>query len=614
MVENIHIKFSKMRSNILLTASVIIFFVASCTKYNDLPQVDFAVDEIELEVGFGDPALTKSSINAAVDAVYDWNLYVYLDGTLYLKHYSEDGSRIRLATGNRYNFYVLANTGRMDAPVKETDIAGLEYRADNVSVFNEKGFPMCCSESAYVKEGDSRLDFRLKKLVARYDLSIDDRLLDKTSFTLMSVSVCQSALNVFPFALRSVATLTGDCDYSSQEDVSILSGGGTVSFYMLENCQGNLLPYNMDEWKKVPENISSKKALCTYISVKGKWAKLGADADIEYRMYLGKDNHSDFDIERNKTYEVTLCLTDEGSQRSSWRVALTNERDLTELRFARSVVNAYYKGDRKVRIISKPEGIGFNLSWNQQKVDYMFAKLSQIDNYLYIDTRGTPFNDTLIVGLYSENGVLKDEMTINVISGAFYVIFKDEGCVLGPGQDFCPEIIFYPSLTHAYLYSTLTSDNEDVAVGSLKRDENQLVTLKAVSPGFAEICVTNYSHPEYYGVYVTPYITSFDGIPAPGKTIDMKVGERRVFHLQSLPTNEQPAPMSVSVASGSSVSITDNSPIVNEHFEVNDIDYGTIFNGVDFELTAVSPGISTVRCKVEYPSLQTSFKVNVSAD
>lgn len=611
-MENIHLRFKAMRRRIILLTGLLLAAV-SCAKDESQAETRAVGDEVEIEIGVNEMTPVKSSIHADVSGVYDWNLYAYLNGSLYLERYSADGDRIRLASGCEYHFYVLANAGKIKAPQNEKDIEKLEFRATGLDSFNENGFPMCCSDIIEVSDSDTKLEFYLEKLVSRYDFKINDKYLDKTSFSISSVSVCQSALNVFPFVSSSAATTVGDCDFASEEDVAALAGGGTVSFYMLENCQGNLLPGNRDEWKKVPENIKGKQNLCTYLSVKGKWAKPGADADIEYRMYLGNDNHSDFNIVRNRTYQVSLNLTDDGSSRVSWRVEMTNKRDLTYLKFAKNHMYSYYEGLRKMRIIARPEGTEFKLSWDENKAKKLYASIYRDGNYLIVDTRKSFSWDTLNISLYNSDNVFKDMMTVDMLPYYDFVVFDQEGCVLGPGQSVHPPVTYLPNFEDAFYFSSLSSDNEDVAKGSKDENSDQFIRLEAFSPGTANLCVTEYNHSEYLGVYVTPNILSMDGIPVSGETVEMKVGETRAFHLSTCPVNEQSLPVGVTVSSGSSVSLTSNVPVKNEHYEIGDIDYGIIYNGVDFVIKATKTGLSTVSCSVAYPVFKSSFNVRVTS-
>lgn len=587
--------------------------VVSCTlePMFPVPVADERMVDVSVEMGVC--AQTRSSYVGAVDRIVDWTVFAYLDGKLCLEHYSSQGSRIRLMTGVPYHFYAVANMGEVRAPVNESDVGDIEYRIEGLSGFDEKGFPMAAHEVRTLSADERSLTLSLTKLVARYDLKLNMDALDKTSFELCSVSVRQSALNVFPFSDESAATVTGDCDLSTPEDVDRLSDGRTVSFYMLENCQGVLLPQNKDEWEKVPDNIPDKKDLCTYLSVKGKWSCPSQKADMEYRMYLGRDNVSDFNIERNKTYDVELFLTDAGADRSSWRVDKTNVENLLYLKFARSQIRAFFYGPKRyVRVIARPEGSKFKLVWDADEAKAKRATLSSEGGFLVAEARACYNYDSVKVRLYSESDVLMDEMTVYTVPGWNYAFFDKEGTVMGAGQVDYPPVQYGPNIETALASVYPYSDNADIAQMSLDKNKDPFLRVAALSPGYTKLWMRYAGYLEYQCLYVTPNIASFDGIPASGSTLEMKVGERRTFHLTTGPVNDQANPIAVSVSSGTSIALESVSPVRVEHYEVDDVDYGTLYRGVDFTVVAKRSGLSTVACEESYPVFKSSFKVNVT--
>ncbi|MCQ2157604.1 MAG: DUF4906 domain-containing protein [Bacteroidales bacterium] len=600
-----------MRIKIFIMTAAMAALV-SCNLQNDLPSIFRSDDAVELEVDMVSETVTKSSVRGDYGKVQDWNLFAYLDGNLVLEHYSGNGDRIRLIPDCTYHFYVLANTGEVHAPSDEDDVEALEYRVEGKEDVEKHGIPMCCTKEYSVKGKDKSISFALTKLVARYDLEIDLSGLEKTSFELSSVAICQSALNIFPFRTGSAATETGDFDFASSEDVNVLRAGGTVSFYMLENCQGVLLPGNDDEWKKVPENIKGKESLCTYLSVRGAWEKPGQTADVEYRMYLGKDNVSDFDIERNKAYSVTLSLTDDGASRTSWRVDKTNVKDLTFLRFAKSRMRVFYtdKSERAIRIIARPEGVGFKLLWDRDEADDKRVIIRSDGNCLYAKAPNVFYEDSIKVYLCTEDDRVMDVATIHAVSGEYYSYFLDEGIIVGPGRQLYPEMRYGPNLSTARACTLLSSDNEDVARASIDKKSDPFVRFDAVSPGLTTIRMDNSGFEETVNVYVTPAVLSFEGMPSSGQTFEMKVGESKTFHLSTYPVNEQESAIRVS-SEGSSIYVSDISPVTVEHYGIDDVDYGTMYKGVDFTIRANSTGTSVVKCSLEHPLFQSSFYVNV---
>lgn len=100
---------------------------------------------------------------------------------------------------------------------------------------------------------------------------------------------------------------------------------GVIPLFMFENKQGKMETANTDQTAKEPP--MDKKDLCTYIEVFADYEyRKELDTDnstpkpgniptvlsgtITYRLYLGEDVVSDFNVIRNKHYQLTLNLKD----------------------------------------------------------------------------------------------------------------------------------------------------------------------------------------------------------------------------------------------------------------------------------------------------------------
>ena len=94
---------------------------------------------------------------------------------------------------------------------------------------------------------------------------------------------------------------------------------GVIPLFMFENKQGKMETVNTDQTAKEPP--TDKENLCTYIEVVAEYEyyKEVDDEKLDYipnvfrgtmvyRFYLGNDITSDFNIERNKHYQLTLNL------------------------------------------------------------------------------------------------------------------------------------------------------------------------------------------------------------------------------------------------------------------------------------------------------------------
>lgn len=305
----------------------------------------------------------KSAFTLEEEEVRNWNLFVYFGGRLEKQLYSEGPVEVELTVGQSYDLYALANVGMVAAPGSDAELAALECMIGGVSSFNSSGLPMAGSRADFVPGSSSSLSIPMERLVSRYDFLLDLTGMEYSSFDVESVRVRQSALTVKPFSAGSAASAVGDCDYASPSDLSALRNGHSVSFYMLENRRGNLLPDNADQWQKVPDRIPSESGLCTYLEVSGSWTAPGMSADVTYRMFLGRDNHSDFNVDRNTTNTLTLALSDEGVGRESWKVSRTNLSDIRVLRFGSRTKTAFkQQGYDSVPVICEPSGVVYGLT------------------------------------------------------------------------------------------------------------------------------------------------------------------------------------------------------------------------------------------------------------
>ena len=290
------------------------------------PSLSEQVDGVSVmfDIGYN---VSKSSISPEEDAIRNLNLYAFCDGVLVASGYFEEMSDIslKLLYGHTYNLYSLANTGRVEVPSAEDafqkecvlDVNGLADWGQEI--------PMAWKyEDFVVNSMVERVTVRLERLFAKVLFSVDKSALD--GLHVNNVRLCQSPLSLWPFRYEEgsrvlAETDVSDGDYATQEDLAGLNSGEKICFYVPENCQGRILDGNSDPWAKVPENISGKEGLCTYLEVECAFAEGGFySGTVLYRLYLGKDSVADFNILRNSVLDVSLFLTGSGLGEVSWRV------------------------------------------------------------------------------------------------------------------------------------------------------------------------------------------------------------------------------------------------------------------------------------------------------
>lgn len=505
------------RGKTLIAGLGLVLTLASCTGE---PGGARREEEVQLDV-FCRPSGTasRSSFSGDADALLDWNLYAYLGGTLYAEVYSGNASSIRLLSGRRYDFYVLANVGEVHAPADENDIDLLTYRINGLIDFNNKGFPMAyVPVSGFeVTDASSVLYFPLTRLVARYDFSIDRSLLENLGFTATSLSLRQSPLDIRPFALRSSATETGDCDHACAEDVRRLNAGDTVSFYMLENWQGQLCNGNTDEWQKFPDGDAVSASLSTYIELEGRISAVGLAADASYRMYLGRDNTGDFNVVRGTVNSVRLTLTDKGSFRTSWKVTLSNISDSRMLRFEADTIYVYrdFLGVW-TRVLSNPEGVAWyvegdpaemsagqfqfttSLNTYQRNYAYLYEGVMPLIKSDY-DGDGEP---GMKLRLYSWDGLLQDETWVVARNRYYHIDFLRHRYTMAVGDTLDAHVMFLPSTPNISNLVRPVVYNPDVLDVSWDLSHRDIIRFTAKEKGTSTVRIDFRGVPEYTFVEV----------------------------------------------------------------------------------------------------------------
>ena len=306
--------------------------LTGCVAEIGLPEAEVQLQggavDVVLDITGG--AFSKSSLSVDEYKVSDLDVMIYRDGVLEYSEYIPSvvpNLKVRLLEGCEYDIYVVANAGDLPGFAREDEFRdNCLYSIDEISDL-QGPMPMAWSRSGIkVREGMGTIMVQLERLAAKITLSLDKDVLEGLNVT--SARLCQCASLVRPFkdteTRGSRASLPEEVipgDRATEDDLSILNGGGSVVFYALENCQGVLLPDNISPAGKVPEEVGPAADLCTYLEVAGVFGdEAFLEGEVVYRFYLGLDACTSFDVPGNSSIDVTLQLTGAGLHEVSWRV------------------------------------------------------------------------------------------------------------------------------------------------------------------------------------------------------------------------------------------------------------------------------------------------------
>lgn len=138
--------------------------------------------------------------------------------------------------------------------------------------------------------GNMRVPIVLTRIVAKVDVSITVAAAVSAEIRLQSIQLVNAPSSCTYFKTNSPTS--GMISYSER----VCTNGTATSFYMLENCQGTNNAISDQKYKgrdNAPANSS-------YLHVKAETD----DALLDYYIYLGANNTTDFNVVGNKNYVI----------------------------------------------------------------------------------------------------------------------------------------------------------------------------------------------------------------------------------------------------------------------------------------------------------------------
>ena len=429
----------------------------SCSVEELRPAADLQNEMEKVTVSFAAQVAeeTRSSVSPDEDAIRDVNVYAFRNGFLESYAFAEDSDDIAmdLTVGNGYNIYAVANLGRCEMNCTEDEFARLyEYSVSRLSDLSDLIPMSCVVTDVNVVSSPGTIVLNMERKAARITLSVDKEALLE-GLQVQSVRLCQCASRVFPFRWHGdggsrvlSASETIDGDYATASDLRLLNDGKEMVLYTLENCQGILLPDNTDPFKKVPMMIEDKDELCTYIDVKCSFTGQGLfDGDVSYRIYLGLDACTSFDIPGNSCIDISLMLTDEGLRTVSWKVdADVNVSD----GYARGRV---LEGMHDLDDLYVGEVLKYEVEVSDELMDYLGGDATGCT--LGLQKEGAESDDVIFKDLSYEDDVMTVELWCRRPGNAALYLYSPEGECLGCLDDCVtvrmPQIKFseYPAWT-----------------------------------------------------------------------------------------------------------------------------------------------------------------------
>ena len=319
--------------NFVLALAVMLASVSCVDKPTEIRRMSGSKECIQVSLNFCCESISTKSVQVEDRLISDLCLFVYdSDGVLSASEYFEDtlpeSIFLQIAKG-ACKLMCLANCGDLTSNPLFNAISGCygyKYRISSPDgISDSKGaVPMAFESSWFIPEEVDCVHIIMQRCIAGIQLHLDNGSLGTGgNFRASAIRIHNLPSSVTPFSPEnkvSTEEVLNDCDSVSVTELENFNDGGSVSFYMLENMQGRLLEGNTLQSDKYFSEGDPRADICTYIEIEGTASADGRIGMMTYRFYPGKDATTDFNIERNLIYDITVTPTTDGIGEMTWRV------------------------------------------------------------------------------------------------------------------------------------------------------------------------------------------------------------------------------------------------------------------------------------------------------
>ncbi|MFI3303995.1 MAG: DUF4906 domain-containing protein [Rikenellaceae bacterium] len=254
---------------------------------------------------------TRSSGTTMERTINDINIYLFsetfeISQRLYL---NDSSSLVLPITPGDWKVYAIANYGEDMGERSEEEVQSLSFGIVSESDIFLNDTLLMSYESEFSVDDTLSLNVLLARAVARIDVSVNLTSAALSSVTLKSIRLVNAPKRYSLFGDDSTPSSSDLMTYEYQD----CSDKSTFSIYMLENLSGENTKIT-DESDKSEANAPSTAA---YLEITAETSL----AWVTYKVYLGENNTSDFNIRRNTIYDVEISIysADESDFRTTVR-------------------------------------------------------------------------------------------------------------------------------------------------------------------------------------------------------------------------------------------------------------------------------------------------------
>jgi len=281
-------------------------FCCACSDADINPNPTTQAQQITMTFRCGEMSPTRSaSSDTRID---DINLYLFPVNGGPARHIyiaPVQSVVLELPKGD-YTLYAIANLARDTGDRAEDFVRTLRVERDPLALADAP-FPMSAQQAVTVR-GDTQIAVSLVRAVAKVNFSYTVAADFAKSFRVKSVQLRSVPLTA---ALLGSSRADAAGEVADMEKVSATGTEYNATYYLLENRQGQVAGIGSQQQK----DEAHAPEYATYIAIAGE-----ADGtQVVYRIYLGENNTTDFNVGRNRVYNIDARIL--GLNTVDWRVS-----------------------------------------------------------------------------------------------------------------------------------------------------------------------------------------------------------------------------------------------------------------------------------------------------
>lgn len=236
-------------------------------------------------------------------AVQDVNIYMFHKTTALAKHVyaSRTSSVVMNLIRGDYDLYVVANYGSDMGEKSHQEIADYQITISAESELVRNSALVMSGYRTVSVAGVMTLPITLKRAVAKINLSVAVAPALADRITLQSVRLADAPCRATLFSTNRPISTSDVIEYEKRDCRSGYAG----SFYMLESANG-MVNSITDQRDKNRENAPT---FTPYIHIEG----YTPDGKVDYFIYLGENNTSDFNTFANRQYNIEVVVLGDNS-------------------------------------------------------------------------------------------------------------------------------------------------------------------------------------------------------------------------------------------------------------------------------------------------------------